>query len=220
MGLIENDPRDTSYVALFIAIKWYQEISSDAAIRIANGQSNRKPGNKLTPEILEEIKKIIASPNFSNINSIVRQYRVNKYDVFEALEKDKVETTGEEVIILPKIEYELKKLNKKANECPGANCDECVLNSLAFGENTLCEIICDLEFDSVGKLANAENRWVQESAGKCSSGLLSGKIKERGFEIYESILKMFDQYASEHKEKKKRDIINAALLEYFTKHKK
>lgn len=217
MGLIENDPRDTAYVALYIAIKWYQEISSDAAIRIAYGQSNRKPGNKLTPEILEEIKKIIASPNFSNINSIVRQYRVNKYDVFEALEKDKVETTGEEVIIVPKIEFELKRLSKKANDCPGANCDTCVLNSLVFGENTFCEILCDLEFDAQGKLT--QEKVIPKSYRSHTVEDLSGEIIRKTYKLHKRADEEIHQYAKKN-QKKLQDVISLALMEYAERHKK
>ena len=112
MGLIENDPRDTGYIALYIAIKWYQDISSEAAIRIAEGKSHAKPGVTLTPEIFEQVKKVIQNPNFNNIDSVARRFRVNKYDIFRAISKEKFNSTcaDEGVITISQIDIQLKKL--------------------------------------------------------------------------------------------------------------
>jgi (2Fe-2S) ferredoxin len=222
MGMIENDPRDIGYIALYTAIKWYQHLSSESALRIVQGRSHTLRGQKLTPEMLEEIKKIMDSPNFYNINTVVRKFRVNKYEILEALESDSKEgkITNEEVFIVPKIETDLKKLSDRANKCPGVNCDTCILNSLMFGENTLCEILCDLEFDAGGKLVKGENRALQEITNNCNTELLNGDTKVRGFEIYKSVLDVFDQHTTKHKDKKIRDMASAALLEYASRHKK
>ena len=129
MGMVERDPRDMRYVALYIAIKWYQEITPEAAIRIAEGGSHTKPGVKLTPKAYLEIKKIIDSPNFYNIDNVARQFRVNKYDVLEALSKEKFKDKiyYEGVITISQIDIQLKKLKDKAENCNGASCEKMFL---------------------------------------------------------------------------------------------
>lgn len=218
MGLMEKDPRDMGYVALYIAIKWYTEITSDSAIRIAQGKSHMVPAKKLTPEILAEIKKIMDSPNFYNIDSIVKKFRVNKYELLHALaiEKKKGKIADEEVFIVPKIESDLKRLSDRAKSCPAVNCETCVLNNIAYGEYTLCEILSDMEFDTQGKLVSHENKALQKTAKNCNTELLNGNTKTRGFEIYTNVLSEFDKFAGGHKDKKIRDIASRALLEYVS----
>lgn len=87
MNLIENDPRDIAYVALFLALVWYKDLTPEQALRLVNGNSNLKPANKLTPEIVDKIYKIMKSPNFKNYGNIESKFRVNRYDVYEALQK-------------------------------------------------------------------------------------------------------------------------------------
>ena len=89
MGFIENDPRDTGYIALFTAITFYKELSPEQAFRIAEGKSGMKSGNKLTPELFAEINKIIRNPNFKRIENIEQKYRINRHDIFEQLKKQK-----------------------------------------------------------------------------------------------------------------------------------
>jgi len=43
----------------------------------------------LTSEKLERIKKIMQSPNFKGFNNIEKKMRINRYDIIEALQKDK-----------------------------------------------------------------------------------------------------------------------------------
>lgn len=53
------------------------------------GKSKAKPGIPCTPEKLDKIKKIMQSPNFKNFDNIERKMRINRYDIIEALQKDK-----------------------------------------------------------------------------------------------------------------------------------
>lgn len=206
MGLHENDPRDMGYIALCIAIKWYRELSAGAAFRLAEGSSIAKPGGKLTPELWEEIKKVMGSPNFSNINSIVKRFRVNKYEVFEMVGKEK--NANEEVVIVSQVESSLKKLKNFAVNCTAVDCEKCSLNKIMCGETTLCEKLMDYD-------ETQENRVLQETAINCS---LSGEVKTRGFEIYKNVLDMFREYTQTHRDRKIRDIVSRALLEYMRRH--
>ena len=43
----------------------------------------------MTPEKLERIKKIMKSPNFKGFNNIEKKMRINRYDIIEALKKEK-----------------------------------------------------------------------------------------------------------------------------------
>jgi hypothetical protein len=211
MGLIEQDPRDIAYMALFTAIEWYCEISSDVAIRLAKGQSHRLPGRKLTPETFAEMQKTINSPNFYNIDSLVKKYRVSKYEILEAIGGT---NANMEVIFMPKIEAELKRIRKKAEDCPAANCEKCNLNATAYGDTTLCELLCDMQFDSAGNLVIGENKGVRKSAIKCD---FAGETIKRGFQLYESVDGELNKYMARHKDKKVREVINTALVKFLEK---
>ena len=87
--ILEKDPRDINYAALYLAIVWYKQITPEEAFRIVLGKSKAKPGSPLTPEKLERIKKIMQSPNFKNFDNIERRMRINRYDIIEALRKEK-----------------------------------------------------------------------------------------------------------------------------------
>jgi hypothetical protein len=215
MGVNERDPRDIGFIALFRAITWYCDITPEAALRIVAGQSHAKPGIKLTPEALAEIKKIIQSPNHKNINAVVRRFRVNKYEIYKALSGR--EYTDEEVIIVPKIEAELKKLKDKAENCSAGNCDNCVLNTIMFGESTLCEILEDIKFDSQGKLVPGMKSVVYQ---KYTKSTLKGETKTKSFKLYKSAIDEFEKFLEKHKDEKIQDIASAALLEYVERHKR
>jgi hypothetical protein len=195
---------------------WYTEISSDVALRLTKGQSHRLPGRHLTPEIFAEMQKTIDSPNFYKMESLVKKYRVNKYEILEAIGG---ENANMEVIFMPKIEAELKRIRKKAEDCPAANCEKCNLNAIVYDDTTLCELLCDMQFDSAGNLVIGENRSMHKNAEKCINVKLEGKTKFRGFQIYESVLSEFEQFAGQHKDKKIRDLASAALLEFVEKRK-
>jgi hypothetical protein len=216
MGVHERDPRDIRCAALATAIKWYIDITPEAAMRIVEGQSHAKPGRTLTPEILAEIKKIIRNPNHRNINAVVKKFRINKYEIYEALSGK--QNADEEVIIVQKIETDLKKLSNNADKCSGANCDSCILNSILYGEYTLCEILCDLEFDDDGKLVSGSDSKVHKSIQKYTS-TDQGKPTPKTYKVYDSILHRTEKYIGEHPERKQQDIISEALFEYLERRK-
>jgi hypothetical protein len=214
MGLLENDPRDTGYIALYIAIKWYQDISSDAAIRIAEGKSNAKPGVKLTPEIFEQIKKVMQSPNFTNINGVVRRFRVNKYEIYKAIAKERFNdnTADEGVITISQIDVLLKRLKDKAEGCSGANCDKCYLDTLRDDGTTLCEMLCDLEFD---EKCRPIKRNVRKSPHLSTKEYLIGDTTRKTFRIYDEVLKEMDKYIESRPQEKIQDIVSTALIRYI-----
>lgn len=86
--MLEKDPRDIGYVALYIAIVWYTQITPEQAFRLALGKSSAKPGVPCTPEKLAIIKQIMQSPNFKNFANIEKKMRINRYDIIEALREE------------------------------------------------------------------------------------------------------------------------------------
>ncbi len=91
MGLIENDPRNTGYTALFLAITWYREIDAEQAWRLATLKSPMKPAAKLTSEIIKEIAVSIRRPSFKkDFSTIERRFRINRYDIFQELKRQKM----------------------------------------------------------------------------------------------------------------------------------
>lgn len=203
MSYIEKDPRDTGYAALYLAIKWYRLIEPEAALRIAKGASSAKPGRKLTPQIREQINKIIDSTNFKNFNSIEKKYKINRYDII----------TSEEAFDLGQIELLVKRLKNTAEGCSG-ECDKCYLNTQVTDNLTMCEYLCDIDLKNPQKVGN---RLVQQSAIKCN---LEGATIKKGFEVYETVLGEFKEYIDSNPGKKVKDIVSAALLEYIERHKK
>jgi hypothetical protein len=209
MSYHEKDPRDIGYAALCVACIWYKELSADTAIRIAQGSSIAKPGRKLTPELWEEIKKVIESPNFASINSIVKRFRVNKYEVYEMVAEEKNrKSANKEVIMSDKVKQKLLWLKNYALDCEG-HCEDCPLNiDINREAKTLCEVI-----QEYGE--TQENKVLQEFAINCN---LSGDTKIRGFEIYKGVIELYEEYTRQHRDKKIRDMTSRALLEYMRKH--
>jgi len=68
---------------------WYKQITPAEAFRLVLGTSKAKPANPLTPERLEKIKKMMQSPNFKGFDNIERKMRINRYDIIDALVKEK-----------------------------------------------------------------------------------------------------------------------------------
>jgi hypothetical protein len=204
-----------------IAISWYEEISSDVAIRLAKGQSHRIHGRKLTPEMFAEMQKVMESPNFYKIESLVKKYRVNKYEIYKAIAKEKNmgENASGEALVINKADEGLKKAYDWTTKCEGCNCLNCVYDKVMFGEYTLCEILCALEFE--GKtLVSTDNIGLQKIAENCKRIKLEGKTKIRGFEIYESVLQEFDKLAKENAGTKKRDLVSRVLLDGIRKRRR
>jgi hypothetical protein len=202
MSIVERDPGETGYIALYIALKWYKYIDSEAALRIVRGQSTAKPGRKLTPEISEQIDKNIDSINFKNFNSVERKFKINRYEYM----------ISEEVFSMGQIDMLLKRLQIQAEGCNG-NCSQCILNTEVSDKLTMCEFFTDIDLKNPKKPVN---RQVRKSAIKCD---LTGPTIKRSFEIYSGIMEEFTNYLRDNRDKKIRDIINKALVEYMERHK-
>ena len=214
MGLFENDPRDTGYIALLVAITWYCEISSEAAILIAQGRSHRLPGQKLTPKILAEIRKITNSPNFYNINALVKKYRVNKYEILEALGG---KNANEEVIKMSQADKLLKRLKDIAENCTAVDCEKCPLDKIVCGDNTLCETLSDTAVDGQGKL---NIKRVRQMSDKCPTiDDLSGEVVKKTYRLYKQAADEIHTYIQRHPKEKTQDIVSLALLEYVERRK-
>jgi len=202
------------YIALLVAIKWYEEVSSDIAIKIAQGRSGRKPGQRLTPQILDEIMKTMENPNFYNINTIVKKYRINKYDIYEAIAG---RNANEEVIKVIQTEKLLKRLKELAENCTAVDCEKCPLDKIMCGEYTLCETLADTAVDGQGKL---DLKRVRQMSDKCPTiDDLSGPVVKKTYRLYKQADDEVHTYIEKHPREKQQDIISLALLEYIGKRK-
>jgi len=215
MGIIERDPRDVNYIALLVAIKWYEEISSEIAIRIAKGSSHRKPGRHITPEILTEVKRLMASPNFMGVDAAVRKCRINKYEILEAITGDK--NAEGEVVKMLQAEKLLMRLKGIAENCAAANCEKCPLDKIMCGEFTLCEVLSDTAVDGQGKLE------LKRVTQRCDKGVtkedLTGPIIRRSYRLYKQAADEVHTYVQKHPRESVQDIVSLALLEYVEKRK-
>jgi hypothetical protein len=235
MGLIESDPRDVNYIALLTAIKWYEEISSEIAIRIAKGSSHRKPGRHLTPEVLTEIKRIMANSNFTSVDAVVKKYRISKYEILEAITGDK--NANEEGLILLKVNgmfekinstvqvetmLQVKKIKEKAELCKADNCENCILDCEMAEDLTVCEFLCENEIDieNAQRVYNfLKNIHVRQMYDKCmTSENLNGTLKRKTYWIDTKAEEEINRYKKSHPNEKMQDIISLALLEYTNKH--
>jgi len=244
MGVIERDPRDTTCIALYTAIKWYKEITPDQAISIVDGRSHAKPGRKLTPETLEEIKRIIRNPSFKNINCIVRKFRVNKYDIYEALKSNNqnnegvirnmhidtliskinaamIESSEKTInqIILPI----LAKMKKQAEECEAVECEKCTLNKIMCGKYTLCEKLGDVKptYDEVAELLKCLgiSGVIQKYNNCITPDNLTGKVVLTAYRVDKKAVDEIKKYAEKHPHEKIQDIVSLAMLEYVENRK-
>ena len=84
---VENDPRDTGYIALAVSIIWYRAITPEQALRLAQGKSSMKGGRKLTPEVMEKIK--VNLHNGMTYKGIEKKYKISRYQIFEELKRQK-----------------------------------------------------------------------------------------------------------------------------------
>jgi hypothetical protein len=171
-------------------------------LRIVRGQSTAKPGKKLTPEIAEAIDKNIDSINFKNFNSVERKFKINRYEYM----------ISEEVFSMGQIDMLLKRLQVQAEGCAG-NCNQCPLNTEVSDNLTMCEFFTDIDLKNPKKVANTK---LQKNTINCN---LAGETKTRGFEVYKSVLDVFGSYIEQNKDKKIRDIVSSALVEYMERHK-
>jgi len=244
MGLIESDPRDVNHIALYTAVKWYEEISSEVAIRIARGSSHRKPGRHLTPEMLAEIKRLMESPNFTTIKTVVRKYRINKYEIYEALSDKNRDDEGVirnmhidtligrvKVVMAESSERAinqaaipiLKKIKKQAEECEAVDCEKCTLNKIMCGKYTLCEKLGDAEptYDEAVQLLKCLGIGdvIQKYNNCITTDNLTGKVVLTAYRIDKKAVDEIKKYAEKHSHEKIQDIVSLALLEYVEKRK-
>ena len=214
MGATENDPRDMAYIAFYTAIVWYRELSAEQAIRIAGGHSNALRGQKLTPEIIEDIKKIASSPIFYNIDTLVKKHRVNKYDILEIIAGGK---TNVEAITVVQTDRLLKRIKDIAENCTAVDCEKCPLDKIMCGEYTLCEILSDATVDGQGRL---NLKRVRQMSDKClTSGDLKGESVKKTYRLYKQADDGIHAYKERHPRERIQDIISLALLEYVERHK-
>ena len=215
MTMHETDPRDIGFIALYIAIKkWHKPISPETALRIARGASHAKPPEKMSQVKYREIKKILVSPNFKNLDSVQNRFKVNKYEILKMLGEEMFgeETTDEGVINIMRIDIILKKLKEEAENCNAANCEKCFLDSDAGNGLTWCEVLCDMQFDE-------HNRPIKTIPGSNVEveKFLTGETKAKVYRIYEDVLKKLDNYLDKNKKAKIQDVISEALLRYLVR---
>jgi hypothetical protein len=205
MGMHERDPRNIGYASLCKAIIWYKEITPEAAIRIIQGKSSAKPGNKLTPEIRAQILKLIENPNFKSLNVIEKKFKINRYDIIES----------EEVFTLGQIEKHLKQLKTITEACNG-DCSKCFLDTeLNEDKLTMCEFLQDIDLENPQRVRNKQSRKIKKNLDE----LFTGEKVKRNFEIYKPVHEEFEKYLQDNGGKKIRDIVSAALAEYISRHK-
>jgi hypothetical protein len=159
------------------------------------------------------MQKTINSPNFYNIDSLVKKYRVNKYEILEAIGG---ENAGEGVIMSIQTDRLLKRLKELAQDCKAVDCDKCSLDKIMCGDYTLCEILTDATVDSKGRL---ELKRVQQMFNKCSTNDLKGEVIHKGYRIYKGAVDEMSKYIQSHSGEKVQDIVSLALLEYVERRK-
>jgi hypothetical protein len=214
VSLIEKDPRDIGYVALTIAIMWYEELSAEVAINLAQGKTHRKPGQRLTPNLFSQMQKIINSPNFTNINSLVKKYRVNKYEIIAAITGDE-NADEKEVITMLQTEKLLKRLKDIAENCSAANCENCSLDKIMCGDLTLCETLSDTTLDGQGRL---NLKRVRQMPDRCpTKDDLTGDVVKKTYRLYKRADDEIHRYIEKNPSEKIQDIISLALLEYVSR---
>jgi len=191
MHTYERDPRDIGYIALYIAATWYEELNPDKARRIALGRQRSKPGIRfITSEVEEKIRAIVSSPNFHNVNALVKRFRINKYDIYRIIGG---ENAGEEAIVVSKVQALLLRLKNIASECTAVDCANCPLNQNIYGDVSLCDFLQNMQFDKDGRLVSIENMDVHKKCTK-SAHHFRGRVKSKGFRVYESALKKMEEY--------------------------
>ncbi len=84
-----QDPYFYNWSALFIALIWYNQLTPEQALAVAERRVHRKPPQKLTPDMLQLIivdidrrKRLKCRKIWDYIES---KYRVSRYEVMERL---------------------------------------------------------------------------------------------------------------------------------------
>jgi hypothetical protein len=205
MSLVEKDPRDIGYLALYCAIKWYKYIDPEAALRIAKGRSAAKPGRKLTPELRELILKTLENPNFKSFDAIEKKYKINRYSII----------ASEEDFVVGQIENHLKQLKNISITCNGL-CEKCLLNiNINEDGKTMCEFLQEIDFENP---QSYKNKAVNQSKLRYTD-LLQGEKVIKSFKLYKPTSQEFEGYIRKKTGIQIGDIVSKALLEYMERHR-
>jgi len=211
MTLYERDPRDTGFIALYIAATWFEELSPDKARRIALGRVRSRPGvSAITPEAADRIRAIIGSPNFHNVGALVKRFRVNKYDVYRLIGGNDAK---EEAVVVSKVQALLFRLKNTARECTAVDCEKCILNGNIYGDLSLCDFLENLQFDKDGRLVSVENMDVAQVSHRCPTKF-SGETMHKTFRVHKEAVEKIQGYLEKRPGNKVQDVISEALVEY------
>lgn len=83
---MDKDKTMINYMALFVAIVWYVQITPEQAFRIVEGHSNmKKMCRVVTPELAAKIRKICSSPCFKSMDRLCKRFGVSEETVKEIL---------------------------------------------------------------------------------------------------------------------------------------
>jgi hypothetical protein len=81
-----DDTTMYNWLALYVAIIWYAQITPEQAFRIVENRSNMKKMCRIvTPELAAKIRKICSSPCFWNMDRLCKRFGVDKETVHEIL---------------------------------------------------------------------------------------------------------------------------------------
>lgn len=70
------------YLALYITITWYKELTPEQAFRIMSGKSKTKPPCKnITLEMVIELNRVLLSKNFKSFDKLEQKYRIDRYTI-------------------------------------------------------------------------------------------------------------------------------------------
>jgi len=87
-SIFSRNPMENNYLALFISIVWYRELTPEESFRIIEGNSKMKPEcRKITPEMIERMHKITSSKNFRSWDKLEYTFKVNRRKIVELLKE-------------------------------------------------------------------------------------------------------------------------------------
>lgn len=87
INIIERDPRDIAYAALYIAIIWYKQLTPEEAYRIIDGKWLPLPARPITPEDLSNLKKTMMNTNYVSLERSEKRHRFNRYELMDKYRK-------------------------------------------------------------------------------------------------------------------------------------
>jgi hypothetical protein len=208
-------PCNRGYIALYLAIIWAKEITSETALRLADGVSNAKYSNPITPEIMEEARRLLKNSNSTNLNSLVKKYNINKYEVIDRLAgeifTDYIPDEG--VITVMRINELMKKLQVYANQCNETNCNNCILNADIGEGESLCGLFSFMEFDDKGNPILPVKGMPKVPIKR----YLQGKPEIKSFRVYPPVSEKLEKHLQRNRVISKQDLVNIAIVEHIAK---